>query len=176
MSSTIPASSSSNEATLQSGHPDPPPAKRVSFTCGTRSPTHATSARKSNNPSRSRRHLVYAIKLSEEGFRGWSAANLSPPPADLEGEALEEQWKASKGVMSCLIPWDCSEDFDLPVVNDSYVTLVREGDKRVPVVPLADNRACSRRHRHPPSDEVVAQVAEAIFQPGAVPEWYQVAP
>ncbi|KAI5885185.1 uncharacterized protein SCHCODRAFT_02645347 [Schizophyllum commune H4-8] len=170
---------------------DEEPRKQVTFASGTQFESPTATARKSNkwDPSRSRRHLVYAIKLTEEGFRGWSAAHLSPPPADLEGEALEgqgrpleeqgippeEQWKALKGVMSCLIPWDCSEDFDLPVVKESYVTLARDGDERVPVVPLADNRARARHHRRPPPEEVIAQVAEAMFQPGAVPEWYQVA-
>ena len=51
----------------------------------------------------------------------------------------------------------------------------RDMDERVPVVPFADNRARARHHRRPPADEVIAQVAEAIFQPGAVPGWYQVA-
>ncbi|KAI5885186.1 uncharacterized protein SCHCODRAFT_02558372 [Schizophyllum commune H4-8] len=72
-------------------------------------------------------------------------------------------------------PWRCSDKFGLPVVHGSHITLVREGDRRVSVVPLADSRARSKRHRHPPSDEVVAEVAESIFQPGAVPDWYQVA-
>ncbi|KAI4523022.1 hypothetical protein K525DRAFT_197417 [Schizophyllum commune Loenen D] len=75
--------------------------------------------------------------------------------------------------MALLIPWRCSDEFDLPVVNGSHITLVRDG---VPVVPLADNRARSKRHRHPPPDEVVAEVAKSIFQPGAEPDWYQVVP
>ncbi|KAL1678691.1 hypothetical protein EV122DRAFT_277893 [Schizophyllum commune] len=178
MPSTNPTLSSSPGIPLQHGHANQQPKKQVAFASGTQFESPTASARKTSkrDPSRSRRHLVYAIKLTEEGFRSWSAAHLSPPPADLEGEALEEQWKASKGVMSCLIPWDCSDDFDLPVVNESHVTLVRDGDERVPVVPLADNRARARHHRRPPADEIIAQVAEAIFRPGAVPGWYQVAP
>ncbi|KAI4523019.1 hypothetical protein K523DRAFT_320382 [Schizophyllum commune Tattone D] len=154
------------------------PAKQIAFATGTRMRAGVSGTRKSNkhDPTRSRRHLVYAIKLSEEGFRGWSASHLQPPPPGLEGKALQERWEACKGMMASLIPWRCSDDFDLPVVNGEYVTRVRDGDKSVLVVPLADNRASLRRHRHPPSDEVVAQVAEAIFQPGAVPDWYQVVP
>ena len=94
-------------------------------------------------------------------------------------------------MMASLIPWRCSDEFDLPVVNGEYCTRVweggeslqegaervlREGVKSVLVVPLADNRARARRHRRPPPDEIVAEVAESIFQPGAVPEWYRVAP
>ena len=85
-------------------------------------------------------------------------------------------------MMASLIPWRCSDDFDLPVVNGEYCTRVWAGgervqegaerDKSVLVVPLADNRARAR----PPPDEIVAQVAEAIFQPGAAPGWYRVAP
>ncbi|KAL1699272.1 hypothetical protein EV121DRAFT_216552 [Schizophyllum commune] len=75
--------------------------------------------------------------------------------------------------MASLIPWRCSDDFDPPVVNGEYCTRVWEGGERsVLVVPLADNRARAR----PPPDEVVAQMAEATFQPGAVPGWYRVAP
>ena len=91
----------------------------------------------------------------------------------LERGALQERWKASKAMMALLIPWRCSDEFDLPVVNGSHITLVREG---VPVVPLADSRARSKRHRRPPPDEVVAEVAKSIFQPGAEPDWYQVVP
>ncbi|KAI5829778.1 hypothetical protein K523DRAFT_416469 [Schizophyllum commune Tattone D] len=182
MSSGDPISRPSDGDSPQSERSDQSLEKRVTSTSDTRveSSLATADACKSNkrNPAHSRRHLVYAIKLTEEGFRAWSAAHLSPPPADLEGEALE-RWKACKGMMASLIPWRCSDDFDLPVVNGEYCTRVWEGgerDKSVLVVALADNRARARRHRRPPPDEVVAQMAEAIFQPGAVPGWYRVAP
>ncbi|KAL1713937.1 hypothetical protein EV715DRAFT_210612 [Schizophyllum commune] len=145
-------------------------AKHVSFDASL--PSEPAESRKPTR-KRSRRHLVYALKLTEEGFLGWSAAHLPPPPMCLERGALQERWAASKAMMALLIPWRCSDEFDLPAVNGSHITLARDG---VPVVPLADNRARSKRHRHPPPDEVVAEVAKSIFQPGAEPDWYQVVP
>ncbi|KAL1686642.1 hypothetical protein GGG16DRAFT_117707 [Schizophyllum commune] len=171
--------------------------KRVTSTSNTRvgSSLATADACKSTkrNPAHSRRHLVYALRLTEEGFRGWSESHLQPPPPGLSKEALQERWEACKGMMASLIPWRCSDEFDLPVVNGEYCTRaweggervqagaervqegaerIREGQNSVLVVPLAGNCARAR----PPPDEVVAQVAEAIFQPGAVPGWYRVAP
>ncbi|KAL1732873.1 hypothetical protein EV714DRAFT_270206 [Schizophyllum commune] len=200
--------------------------KRVTSTSDTRVESSLATAdapiSTKRNSNHSRRHLVYAIKLttsiprlewvafaassawalgrsllrlgsrekppppglSDEASPAWAlgrslprlGSREKPPPPGLSDEALQERWEACKGMMASLIPWRCSDDFDLPVVNGEYCTRVWDGDGRVPVVPLADNRARARRHRRPPPDEVVAQVAEAIFQPGAVPGWSRVAP
>ncbi|KAL1759130.1 hypothetical protein FB107DRAFT_271428 [Schizophyllum commune] len=189
MPSTSLTLSSSPGDPPQHGHANQQPKKHVAFASGTQfeSPTATARKTRERDPSRSRRHLVYAIKLAEEGLRGWSESHLQPPPPGLSEEALQERWEACKGMMASLIPWRCSDDFDLPVVNGEYCTRVwaggervqegaervlREGEKSVLVVPLAANRARAR----PPPDEIVAQVAEAMFQPGAVPGWYRVAP
>ncbi|KAL1699271.1 hypothetical protein EV121DRAFT_216575 [Schizophyllum commune] len=138
-------------------------AKHVSFDASL--PSEPAESHKPTR-KRSRRHLVYALKLTEEGFLGWSAAHLPPPPMCLERGAMGSQ-QGHDGPSHTLA---LQRRVRSP---GSHITLVRDG---VPVVPLADNRARSKRHRRPPSDEVVAEVAKSIFQPGAEPDWYQVVP
>ena len=61
--------------------------KRVTFTSDTQAESSLATADASKStkrdPTHSRHHLVYAIKLTEEGFRGWSESHLQPPPPGL---------------------------------------------------------------------------------------------
>ncbi|KAL1745918.1 hypothetical protein HDZ31DRAFT_14272, partial [Schizophyllum fasciatum] len=123
-------------------------------------------------PRRRRPHKVYGIKLSEAGMRSWNSQHLDPPPANLTGKALEYWWIQRECLLASVMPMMCLASFDIPMVNNHHITVVKDGGDESYIVPLADPCG-SRRHREPPSAEVVAGVAKFMHQEGDVPGWYR---
>ncbi|KAL1745919.1 hypothetical protein HDZ31DRAFT_35299 [Schizophyllum fasciatum] len=172
-SSTKPATSVTTASeTLQSGQKQ---SKRVAFDPSVR-PTD--QARTRPRPGRPRHRMIYGIKLSEAGMRSWHAAHqsqLDTPPAHITGAALRKWWISQECLLATIIPMHCKCKFDIPMVDDAHITIVRDEGDEVCVVPLADTGARDRRYRVPPPEEVAEGVARFMHQEGDIPRWYRLA-
>ncbi|KAL1747548.1 hypothetical protein HDZ31DRAFT_80389 [Schizophyllum fasciatum] len=160
------------------------PCKRVKFSADTCRPegksqtapkaSHRHSAVKRAKRHRRRHpHMVFAIKLTDEGMKSFDEEHFGPAPPGLSGKAYEQWWLTRREALCIIIPRHCMNFFDLPKVNsDSGFAFVYDGEDIEPSVAFVDSTS---RTRMIPTPELVAEVGKYIHQDGDQPKWYRLA-
>ncbi|KAL1761731.1 hypothetical protein FB107DRAFT_244897 [Schizophyllum commune] len=148
---------------------------RTAAKATTTGPPHktGTAASSRKRPRPRQRHMVYAIKLTEEGMKSFQEEHFGPPPAGLTEEQRRTWWRKRKCSLSVIIPRHCIHRFNLHAANPSLVSFTREGNILESVVAFADNS--SRRTSALPSPQLVAEVAKYMHQEGDKAQWYRFA-